>query len=446
MINKEIAEARIKEISAEVERISKNPQSSKKMIDHAHRLIDEGEELRVQLANYRKACRMSNYASPARVGSRRQQSGRFRWRIRLRHRRPVEVIRPTSGAPQVPPPPLHVSDEQVKSLFDSAKAGVPYRVQLGQRDFASGLRDKVAGAPLTESGLNNQLPAIQVPGPYGQYGKPYEPFRLLSAIPTVAMTGPSAAYLQHISNTNEATRIAEGAAKPSLGPTVTETFIKPLKIAATVEASMEILQDHEQFAAWLPTELQRSVINQESLYLFRANASGGPTAPEFNGLLATSGTLAQDATGLTFADALSLAYVKIRTGSAFAEPDLVITSPTTAAAALRTKTTQGAYIFDIVRGPGALNQQNEFDVFGVRTVTSSQCPDGTAIVLSIQGGAAVGWIRMGLELMYIPYGGTTDAGTDLWRTNQYSWRAEERISLSVPRPSAICVVTNLPIT
>ena len=258
------------------------------------------------------------------------------------------------------------------------------------------------------------------------------------------MTGPSAAYLQHTTNTNEATRVAEGAAKPSLGPTVTENFIKPLKLAATVEASLEILQDHEQFAQWLPTELQRSVINAESLYLFQANASGGPTASEFNGLLGVSGTLSQDATGLTFADALSLSYVKIRTGSAFAEPDLVITSPVTAAAALRSKSTTGAYIFDVVRGPGGLNQQNEFDVFGVRTVTSTQVPDGVAIVMSIQGGAAVGWIRMGLELMYNPYGGTTDAGADLWRTNQYSWRAEERISLSVPRPAAICVVTNLP--
>ena len=133
---------------------------------------------------------------------------------------------------------------------------------------------------------------------------------------------------------------------------------------------MEILHDHEAFASWLPVELQRSVINAETLYFFQANATGGPTAAEFNGLLGTSGTLAQDATGLTFADALSHAYTKIRTGSAFSEPDLVITSPATAAAALRTKTTTGAYVFDIVRGPGALNQQNEFDVFGVRTVIS----------------------------------------------------------------------------
>jgi hypothetical protein len=30
-----------------------------------------------------------------------------------------------------------------------------------------------------------------------------------------------------------------------------------MKIAATVEATMEILQDHEAFAQWLPVELQR---------------------------------------------------------------------------------------------------------------------------------------------------------------------------------------------
>lgn len=83
-------------------------------------------------------------------------------------------------------------------------------------------------------------------------------------------------------------------------------------------------------------------------------------------------------------------------------------------------------------------------MFGVRTVAPSQCPDGTAIVMFVQGGAAFGWIRMGLGIMYNPCGGTTDAGADLWRTNQYSWRAEERVSLSVPRPAAICVVDNLP--
>jgi HK97 family phage major capsid protein len=435
------AEMRLKELTEEVARRSLDGTLTHK---HMDRIEPEAERLRVQIANEKAAAKLSGSASPSKYGYQDSYPGQYD-----DGSAPVvgwKSFGLPSGAPQVAPPSIDVSHEHIKSLFEAAKAGMPYKIQLGQRDFASSLRDKTAGAPLTESGLNNQLPAIQVPGDRGQYGKPYEPFRLLANIPTVAMTGPSAAYLAHTTNTNEATRVAESASKPSLGPTVQELFIKPLKIAATVEASLEILQDHEAFANWLPVELQRSVINAESLYLFQANASGGPTASEFNGLLATSGTLAQDATGLSFADALSLAYVKIRTGSAFSEPEIVITSPATAAAALRSKSTTGAYIFDVVRGPAALDQRNEFDVFGVRTVTSTQVPDGTAIVMSISGGAAVGWIRMGLELMYNPYGGTTDAGVDLWRTNQYSWRAEERISLSVPRPAAICVVTNLSTT
>jgi HK97 family phage major capsid protein len=426
-------QARLEAISNEVQTLY-NKDLNTAQSKHLNSLLDEGENLLTEKRTHDSALQFAGYASPEEHGAGASGYGTgVRWKSFG-----------LPSAPQVPPTNLDISTEQVKSLYDAAKAGVPYKVQIGTKDFATSLRDKTAGAPLTESGLNSQLPAIQQPGDKGQYNKPYEPFRLPANIPTVAMTGPSAAYLQHTTNTNEATRVAEGGAKPSLGPTVNELFVKPMKIAATIEASLELLQDHQAFADWLPVELQRSVVNSESLYLLQANASGGPTASEFSGLLGTSGVLSQDATGLTFGDALSHAYVKIRTGPAFSEPDLVLTSPATAAAALRTKTTTGAYVFDIVRGPAGLNQQNEFDVFGVRTVTSTQCPDGTAIVMSIQGGAAVGWIRMALELMYNPYGGTTDAGTDLWRTNQYSWRAEERISLSVPRPSAICVVDNLP--
>jgi len=69
---------------------------------------------------------------------------------------------------------------------------------------------------------------------------------------------------------------------------------------------------------------------------------------------------------------------------------------------------------------------------------TTQCPDGTAIVMSIASGAAVGWLRMGLTVEFNPWGDTE------WATNTYSWRAEERISLSVPRPAAINIVSGLP--
>jgi hypothetical protein len=58
--------------------------------------------------------------------------------------------------------------------------------------------------------------------------------------------------------------------------------------------------------------------------------------------------------------------------------------------------------------------------------------------MSIQAGAVVGWVRMGLRVEFNPWGDTE------WTTNTYSWRAEERISLSVPPPAAISIVTGLP--
>jgi hypothetical protein len=260
-------QARMDEIHDELGRMLQTKNFSPGEMDA---LVAEGERLVIERDNYEKAKGMGSYASPSEYGvtgnpGEYDGGGGFGPGVRWKS---FGLPNPDT-APQVDAPTMDISREQIKSLFDAAKAGVPYKVELGQKDFASTMRQKTPGAPLTESGLNNQLPAIQVPGQYGQYGKPYEPFRLLANIPTVAMTGPSAAYLSWTGNTNNATRVPEGGEKPSLGPVITENFIKPMKLAATIEGSMEILQDHEEFAQWLPTGLQQNLVNAESEYLIQ---------------------------------------------------------------------------------------------------------------------------------------------------------------------------------
>jgi Phage capsid family len=346
-----------------------------------------------------------------------------------------------------PPTPLALDDSQIDALWMAAKNKTAFRVEIGsaglEHQFGGQLRDKAVNA-VSLSGLNNQLPPIQIAGPRGNYGLPYEPFRVFSALPTVAMTGPGAAYLQHTGNANEATGVAEGGVKPSLGPTVTETYIRAQKIAGTVEATLEILQDHEEFAAFLPAELARSVYNAENLYLLQAGFTGGPTGSAFKGLLGVTGTLARAMATDSPLDAISKAFVDLRTGSAYAEPDLIVTHPQTLGALRRQKDSQGKYLLDVVRGAGGIDQTSEVEnIWGVEVRQTTQCPAGTAIVMSIAAGAAVGWVRVGLTVEFNPYSATI-GGTDLWTTNQYSWRAEERISLSAPRPAAICVVTGLP--
>ena len=76
---------------------------------------------------------------------------------------------------------------------------------------------------------------------------------------------------------------------------------------------------------------------------------------------------------------------------------------------------------------------------GCRTVQTTQIADGTAIVMSISAAAAVGWQHMGLVVEF----DNGWSGTN-FETNTYTWRAEERISLNVPRPAAISVFTGLP--
>jgi hypothetical protein len=58
--------------------------------------------------------------------------------------------------------------------------------------------------------------------------------------------------------------------KPSIGPVVEEIYIRAAKVAATVEATREILTDHTAFANFLPMELTRAVINEESELLLNA--------------------------------------------------------------------------------------------------------------------------------------------------------------------------------
>ena len=65
-------------------------------------------------------------------------------------------------------------------------------------------------------------------------------------------------------------------------------------------------------------------------------------------------------------------------------------------------------------------------------------PGRDYVVMSITAGAAFGYTPLGMLLQYNPWG---DAE---WSQNYYTWRCEARIALTVPRPSAINIVTGLP--
>lgn len=212
-------------------------------------------------------------------------------------------------------------------------------------------------------------------------------------------------------------------------------------------------------SGWILYSLQRSIINQENSLLLSA-ASGTDNAT-FNGWLNTSGTLTQNGSGLNGLDAIIQAAAAMRSSSSsFASPDLLITSPNTVAAILQEKDNQGRYLNDVIysAGPGGFTwnggpnesispemqkfgatpqgtEGGNLHLAGIPVVQTTQIDDYTAVMLSIRNGGGVFWVRQNMFVLYDPY--------TLASTNEYRYVAEERVALSVPRPAAVNLISDL---
>lgn len=376
---------------------------------------------------------------------------------------PVSQTPFAEGSPIVAASPMDMTQEQVHGLMAAAEHKTPYSVEIQPKSFR--FRDSTqTKAAVTEGGLggsfSGNLPPVQS---LYAVGLGYEPTRIADLLPGAAMPGPSATWLSHTANGAEVGVVAEAGTKGDISPTITENQVKPTKIAGQVSVTLEAWQDTEkygegQFAAWLPTELTRSLINEESNLLL--NAVSGTGNATFNGILQTSGTLTRAVGTDSPLDALAKAYTDLRTGSAFADPDLVLMHPTTLGALRRAKNSDGNYILDLLAGPlnltaygqpstaGPANEPNAHSLipqgspassgslWGADIKTSTQIAAGTAVVMSVKAGAGIFWQRLGMLVMFNPY--------SLMTTNEYLWIAEERIAYSCQRPAAVNIVTGLP--
>lgn len=390
-----------------------------------------------------------------------------------------------SGAQPLPiggaglPSPRNLTGVQMKQLYKAVQTRTPTTVEIPvkphRQPLFPGMVQKAAGAPVLEStlggGFVGQLPPVQTPF---AVGIGYELTRVAGLFPGAMMPGPSATWLSHTANAYEPTAVAEGATKPNIGPVITENQVIPQKIAATVDFSLEAWQDtgsygEAAFASWLPVELERAVWNAESLYLLQATTgstnpiAGGPVNATFNGILNTSGTLTREvASGESPLDTLSQAFNDIRVGPAYSWPDLMMIHPTTYNALRLIKDSEGRYVMNLLAGPLGLTADGSAPVYqpaleanvysitpqgsspfaghlwGVPVALTTQCPEGTAIVTSVAAGGGMYWTRLAMLIMFNMW------SSNEWENNLQSFRAEERIALSVQRPSAVNIVTGLP--
>ncbi|MDH6248010.1 phage major capsid protein [Mycobacterium sp. OTB74] len=346
-----------------------------------------------------------------------------------------------------PPSPMHLSEGQWESLFHAARSRLPgYSTHVGGPDVGTKsfgpsweLTTKATGSggggtgtprapsnPIGEGPPGSLLPPTLLPYAFELR---YEPDRIFAAFNGAEAQSQSVSYLQHTGNTQPAAAVGELAPKPDVGPQISPKTVSFTKIAALATISRELLDDFADFMGFLPTELARAVYDCESDQIINGNG----TAPNMLGILNTGGLLTRPVGSGTAIDAIVSAFADLRVGPSFAMADLVVLHPEDWRYLKLQKSTTGLYVL-AQNDPNSLGDLD--NIFGVRVVPTTKCPQGTAIVLDTAISCQA-WTRLGMEVMANQYGDYE------WSQNAWSFRAEERVTVGVIRPTAICTVTGI---
>lgn len=317
------------------------------------------------------------------------------------------------GKSVIAAPALHLAAEQVAELHEAAVNAKTLSVPVeGKAALDEG------GAPM------GAAPTFRLPPtPLRR-----EPQRVLNLIPTFAADSPVITYYQEAAAANAATAVAEGAQKPEATASYSAVSVSATKIATYKAVTDEALNDYPAFAQILQTRLTLDVIDAENAELLSATKTG---AHNFAGLLNTTGILTRaKATEPNNIDLLSEAFDDLRLGASYTEPDGIVMHPTDWGNLRRAKDGNGRYYL----APQPSNAA-ALDLWGVPVVLTSQITAGTALVGSFAEACAVG-VRDGLRV---------EIGLDGndFTYNRRTIRAEERLALLVPRPTALVKVTGL---
>jgi HK97 family phage major capsid protein len=256
-------------------------------------------------------------------------------------------------------------------------------------------------------------------------------WRILDKLPVQAVTAPSFEIIRHTSTSGSAAVTAEGASKPEIVLGMDEITLPMVKLACHGAASWEIISDHQRFLDYLMVELPLRVIDAENAQILYGNGVG-----QWEGFFNTSGVLTHNVSGATDTaalDAIEQSIEQLRTGTALAEPDLFITSPSSWSALRRIKDDLHRYIL------AADPSQDEVNtIWGVPVLVTTACHPGDGLLIDTNKfGRAL--IREGLVMRQ----GTTN---DDFTRNLLRWVVEVRGNVATERPQAVLALSNLPTT
>lgn len=254
---------------------------------------------------------------------------------------------------------------------------------------------------------------------------------LLDLLPSIAVSTGSVEYVQDQSPLADladgAREVAEGAAKPQVGPTMAVISEPVALIAAWANMTRQAAADAPQVAGYLDNRLRYAVKRRASNQIINGNG----TSPNLRGLLNRTGIT-------TVAPATAEArYVTIRKALTALEqveavPEIIVLNPADAELFdLSNHTTAGIHATPDENG--GLRQAPARTVWGMQVARNTGIAAGTALLLDPQALAVLDRQQVSAYM--------TDSHASNFTSNILTLLLEMRLGLAVFDPKSVCKVT-----
>jgi HK97 family phage major capsid protein len=255
-----------------------------------------------------------------------------------------------------------------------------------------------------------------------------EPTRVLSLLPSFATNHATVEWFT-TTGTTAAAAVAEGGTKPTSTIAYTPQTTSATKLAHVAEVTDETLMDFSSFLSMLEADMVAGLFKAENAELLTASVTG---AHKWPGLLNTTGILtrAKDSEPNNL-DVISEGFDDLRNGTAYTDPDGIVMHPTDWGNLRRLKDGNDRYYL----APDPTRDASD-NLWGVPVVLTTQMTLGTALIGAFAESVAV-YVRDGIRVE------TANQGTTQFSNNTTLVRAEERLVLTVPRPTGLVKVTGL---
>jgi HK97 family phage major capsid protein len=317
----------------------------------------------------------------------------------------------------------------VAGSYTGSKGAPPLEFAEGQlHELHEKTLNRESYSVLSKAAINStDAPQAQIPY-YVPTPFPYlrEQTRVIDHIPTEPTDRPFIDYYVLSTPASGAATVAEGDVKPTSSPVFSPKQAVVRKIAHVSSATDETISDFPQFMNFIGAEMLSGLLLEENHQLLNGDGVG----TNILGLNNTVGILTRAKGSDTALDALAKAMTDVRVGSSFVEPDVVILHPTDFQSVRLAKSTQGEYL---AADPLANQSQN---IWGVKVVVTTQQPVGKALIANLSS-AAKAYVREPARIQ------SSLGGALEFTSNIQLLRCEERLALTVIRPTSICQVTGL---